>query len=303
MNTFFIQHTNTNYSSDRYDQPVSARLLSGREVADHLLESLKPMVKKLNPQLVVIQVGENEASASYIKQKIKSCDAVGMRHDHRHLPEHTTLEALFELIEQLNNDSDVTGFFIQLPLPPQLQDHVPQLIRAIDPKKDIDGFTAYNLGKMFLSTEFEHLPPATPSGVIELLEYYKIPIQGQHAVVVGHSNTVGKPLSVMLLNRGATVTTCHIHTRDLAAHTKQADILCVAVGKPNLITADMVKEGAVVVDIGMTRTDAGLVGDTDFEAVQKKASAITPVPGGVGPMTVASLIRNCVRAKERQLAS
>jgi len=279
---------------------MAATILDGRAVAEAVLKSLKPRVKELNPQLVVVQVGDDPASTSYIKQKIKSCDAVGMRHRHEHLSEKTSIDALFALIEQLNTDADVTGFIVQLPLPKHLQSHVPQLIRAIDPKKDADGFTAYNLGKMFLSTEYEHLPPATPAGVITLLEHYNIPILGQNAVVVGHSNTVGKPLSTMLLNRGATVTTCHIHTKDLAMHTRTADILCVAVGKPGLITADMVKSGVVVIDIGITRTDDGLKGDTDFDAVQKKASAITPVPGGVGPMTVASLIRNCVRAAERQ---
>ena len=258
-------------------------------------------MKKLDPKLTVVQVGADPASSSYIAQKIKSCDAVGMRHEHKHLPEDTTLENLFATIQELNADADTTGFIVQLPLPPHLSDHVPQIIRAIDPKKDVDGFCAYNLGKMFLSTEFEDLPPATPAGVLQLLKYYDIEIEGKDVVVVGHSNTVGKPLSTMFLNRNATVTTCHIHTKDLARHTREADILAVAVGKPGLITEDMVKEGVVIVDIGITRTEDGLKGDVDFDAVQKKASAITPVPGGVGPMTVASLIRNCVRAKKRQM--
>ena len=279
---------------------MSAIILDGRATAKVVLESLKSQVQTLSPQLVVVQVGDDPASASYIKQKIKSCDAVGMRHKHEHLPADIQIDALFALIEKLNKDTDVTGFIAQLPLPQNLESYVPQIMRSIDPKKDVDGFTAYNLGKVFLSKEYEHLPPATPAGVITLLEHYKIPIQGQHAVVVGHSNTVGKPLSTMLLNRDATVTTCHIHTKDLAMHTRTADILCVAVGKPSLITADMVKEGVAVIDIGITRTDDGLKGDVDFDAVKEKASAITPVPGGVGPMTVASLIRNCVRAAERQ---
>ncbi len=250
---------------------------------------------------MVVQVGDDPASASYIRQKVKSCDRIGMRHEHKHLPVEITLEELYEVIESLNTDDDVSGFILQLPLPPHLQPHVPELLRAIEPGKDVDGFTAYNLGKMFLSTEFEHLPPATPAGILSLLHYYDIPVEGKHAVVVGHSNIVGKPLSVMLLNRNATVTTCHIHTQDLAAQTRQADLLFVAVGKPGLITADMVKDGAVVVDIGITRTDDGLKGDADFEALKEKVSAITPVPKGVGPMTVASLMRNCVRAKERQI--
>jgi methylenetetrahydrofolate dehydrogenase (NADP+) / methenyltetrahydrofolate cyclohydrolase len=194
----------------------------------------------------------------------------------------------------------VTGFIVQLPLPDQLQKHVPQIIRAIDPKKDVDGFGAYNLGKLLLSRDFEHLPPATPSGIVMLLEHFKIPVEGKHVVIVGRSNIVGKPLALMLLNRDATVTICHSKTTNLAEQTRQADILVAAVGKANLITAAMVKEGAVVIDVGMNRSSGKLCGDVDFDSVEKKASAITPVPGGVGPMTVASLLRNCVRAKERQ---
>jgi len=275
-------------------------LLDGREASQALLESLKPKIKELDPKLVIVQVGEDPASASYIRQKEKSCEKVGMRSEHKHLPEGTTFEELMQVIEELNSDQDVTGFIVQLPLPGDLQKHVPQVIRAIDPKKDVDGFGAYNLGKMFLSKEFEHLPPATPAGIIALLEHYKIDVAGKNAVVLGRSNIVGKPMAVMLLNRSATVTVCHSRTDDITKYTKMADILIAAVGKPKMVTADMVKVGAVVIDVGMSRTDEGLVGDVDFEAVKEKASAITPVPGGVGPMTVASLIRNCVRAKERQ---
>ncbi len=279
---------------------MSAQILSGREVADHLFEELKPLIKEYDPQLVIVQVGENAASASYIKQKLKSADALGLRHELLRLKDDTKLSQLMALIDDLNRDADVSGFIIQLPLPPHLDKNVPQIIRAIAPNKDIDGFGAYNLGKMFLSTEFEDLPPATPSGVIRILDYYKLPIEGKHAVIVGRSNIVGKPLAIMLLNRGATVTICHSKTPDLGAITRQADILCSAVGKAKIITADMVKPGAVVIDIGVTRDEEGLKGDVDFDAVKEVASAITPVPGGVGPMTVASLIRNCVRAKERQ---
>lgn len=279
---------------------MSALLLAGRPVADAILERLKPEVKALNPKLVVVQVGDDPASASYINQKLKSCEAVGMHHEHRHLPDATTLKELMSLIDDLNIDADVTGFIVQLPLPKHLSAHVPDVIKAIDPKKDIDGFGAYNLGKMFLSTEFEHLPPATPSGVIEMLNYYKIAIEGKHVVVVGRSNIVGKPLAIMMLNRGATVTICHSKTKNLSEITRQADILCSAIGKPAMITKEMVKEGAVVVDIGVSRVDGKLMGDVDFEEVKYRASAITPVPGGVGPLTVASLIRNCVTAKKRQ---
>ncbi|MBU0727764.1 bifunctional 5,10-methylenetetrahydrofolate dehydrogenase/5,10-methenyltetrahydrofolate cyclohydrolase, partial [Patescibacteria group bacterium] len=172
---------------------------------------------------------------------------------------------------------------------------------AVAPSKDVDGFHAYNIGKMFLSPEFEDLPPATPLGIVKLLDHYNIPIEGKDVVVVGHSNIVGKPISMMMLNRNATVTTCHIYTKDLSAHTKRADILIVAVGKEKLITADMVKDGVIVVDVGMNRNkDGKLCGDVDFENIKDKASFITPVPGGVGPMTVAALILNTVRATERQ---
>jgi 5,10-methylene-tetrahydrofolate dehydrogenase/Methenyl tetrahydrofolate cyclohydrolase len=193
----------------------------------------------------------------------------------------------------------VTGFIVQLPLPRHIRE--PLVIRAIDPKKDVDGFHAYNLGKMFLSKDFEDLPPATPAGIIRLLDEYGIDPSGKEAVVVGRSNIVGKPISTMLLNRSATVTTCHSRTADLAVHTRRADILVVAVGKAHLITAEMVKPGAVVIDAGMNRLESGkLVGDVEFETVAEVAAHITPVPGGVGPMTVASLIANTVRAAERR---
>ena len=280
---------------------MTARLLTGKEVADAMFLELKPLVKTLDPKLVIIQVGDDPASESYIKQKVKSCDAVGMRHEHLHLKKDVTKEELFAVIEKLNADPDVSGFILQLPLPSSLTPHIPLFLRAIDPKKDVDGFTAYNVGKTVLSKEFEHLPPATPSGIIALLEHYGYgDVTGKEVVIVNHSNVVGKPLAVMLLNRNATVTVCHAATKDLASHTRRADILITAVGKPKLITADMVKKGAIVIDVGITRTKDGLVGDVDFENVIDVASALTPVPGGVGPLTVASLIRNTVRAKERQ---
>ncbi|MCF7844984.1 MAG: bifunctional methylenetetrahydrofolate dehydrogenase/methenyltetrahydrofolate cyclohydrolase [Kiritimatiellales bacterium] len=280
---------------------MSAILLSGKEASSALLEGLKPEVAKLDPKLVVVQVGEDPASSSYIKQKFKACETVGMRSEHKHLPEDTSFEDLMSIIDNLNNDDDVTGFIVQLPLPKHLTDKEPEVNRAIDPKKDVDGFGAYNLGKMFLSKDYEDLPPATPSGIIALLEYYKIPVEGKHIVIVGRSNIVGKPIAVMLINRSATVTVCNSRTKDLAKITKQADILICAVGKAHFITKDMVKDGVVVIDVGVNRTDDGLKGDVDFKSIEPIASAITPVPGGVGPMTVTSLIRNCVRAKERQI--
>lgn len=282
---------------------VTARLLTGKEVANAMFEALRPKIAELDPKLKIVQVGDDAGSESYIRQKLKSCDAVGIRHEHIHLAADTSAKDLFMLIDDLNQDPDIAGFIVQLPLPGPLQKYVPEITRAIDPAKDIDGFGAQNLGKMLLSAEFEDLPPATPSGIVEMLKFYDIPVEGKHAVVVGRSNIVGKPLAVMLLNRGATVTVCHSKTPDLRAMTLQADILCCAVGKPKMITGGMVKPGAVVIDVGTTRMDGKLSGDVDFDAVQEIASAITPVPGGVGPLTVASLIRNCVKAKERQRKS
>lgn len=280
---------------------MPAFILSGTEPADALLASLKDDVKKLDPKLVIVQVGDDPASTSYIKKKLESAKKIGMRHEHLHLRDNITQSELFAHIKTLNEDDDVTGYIIQLPLPDHLTGIQPQLFREIDPYKDVDGFTAYNLGKMFLSPEFEHLPPATPAGVIALLEYYKIPVHGLHAVVVGASNIVGKPLAVMLMNRGATVTVCNEFTKDLGAETLRADIVITAVGKPGLITGKMIKEGTVVIDIGITPTPDGLKGDVVFEEAQEIASSITPVPGGVGPMTVASLLKNCVTAKKRQI--
>lgn len=280
---------------------MTARILSGQEPANAILESIKDDVKKLDPKLVIVQVGEDPASNSYIRKKLDSAEKIGMRHEHLHLRENITQAEMYAHIKTLNEDDDVAGYIIQLPLPDHLSKIQPQLFREIDRYKDVDGFTAYNLGKMFLSPEFEHLPPATPAGVIAMLEFYDIPVEGQNVVVIGASNIVGKPLAVMLLNRGATVTVCHARTKDLADHTLNADIVVTGVGKPGLISADMVKEGVVIIDIGMSQTAEGLKGDADFETLKDVASAITPVPGGVGPMTVASLLKNCVTAKKRQI--
>ncbi len=279
------------------------KLLDGNKISDEILRSLSTEVNQLKvnhvqPKLAVLLVGKDPASLSYVKRKQKACAKTGVDWVQFDYETDVTTETLIDKIEELNEDEMIHGILVQLPLPEQIFE--PDVIRAIDPKKDVDGFTAYNLGKMFLSTEFEDLAPCTPLGVIRMLEHEKIEIEGKEAVVVGHSNIVGKPLGTMLLNRNATVTTCHIHTKDLASHTKRADILCVGVGKINLITEDMVKDGAVVVDIGINRNDEGkLVGDVDFENVSKKASYITPVPGGAGPMTVACLMENTVKAAKR----
>lgn len=275
------------------------RILSGREASAALLEELQSDVTTYDPHLVVVQIGDDPASSSYIKQKRKSCDKIGMRNTHMHLPADTSKEQLFELVNELNDDPDVSGFFVQLPLPGSLDESAPLIQRAMDPAKDVDGFCAYNLGKMFLSKEYEHLPPATPRGIIALLEYYDIDVGGKDVTIIGRSNTVGKPLSVMLLNRNATVTVCHSQTKDLAYKTRSADVIVAAVGRPQFVTADMVRDGAVVIDVGIHRTDDGLVGDTDFDRLSKKVEAITPVPGGVGPMTVYGLLKNTVEAKKR----
>lgn len=280
-----------------YSSPM--HILDGKALSKKLIESVKDKVEKLKPTLAVVLVGENPASLTYVKHKRKACDKAGIEYLEYRFPDSLSQEELIDQVEKLNNDKDVNGILVQLPLPPHIE--VPLVIRAIDPAKDVDGFHAYNVGKMFLNPDFEDLPPATPLGITKLLDHYDIQIQGKEVVVVGHSNIVGKPISTMLLNRNATVTTCHIFTEDLASHTKRADILVVAVGKEKLITEDMVKEGVIVVDVGINRNaERKLCGDVDFEPVSQKASYITPVPGGVGPMTVAALILNIVRATERQ---
>ena len=274
-------------------------ILDGKALSEELVDSVKKKASKLKPALSVIMVGENPASLAYVRNKKKACERAGIKYIQYDYEATITQKELLKKIEDVNKDPTINGLIVQLPLPDHI--YVPDVIRAVDPSKDVDGFHAYNIGKMFLSPEFEDLPPATPLGIVKLLDYYDIPIRGKEVVVVGHSNIVGKPISMMMLNRNATVTTCHIYTKDLSAHTKKADILIVAVGKEKLITSDMVKKGVVVVDVGMNRTEDGkLCGDVDFPEVSKKASFITPVPGGVGPMTVAALILNTVRATERQ---
>jgi methylenetetrahydrofolate dehydrogenase (NADP+)/methenyltetrahydrofolate cyclohydrolase len=281
-----------------------AQLLDGKALAQKILKKAAKEVETLSspPKLVVIQVGADPASSVYVNNKKKACEAVGIISEVVNLPENTSHEEVITRIKALNQDPLVSAMIVQLPVPQQI--NVPKVMKAIDPSKDADGFCAYNLGKMFLSKDYEHLPPATPSGIIALLSEYQIEVRGLEAVVVGHSNIVGKPISTMLLNRGATVTTCHIDTKDLKAHTLRADLLVVAVGKQNLITAKMVKEGVIVIDVGMNRCDQSgkLCGDVDFEAVKERASLITPVPGGVGPMTVAALILNTITAHKRQRA-
>lgn len=274
----------------------TARILHGKPHADALLAELEDDARDLRPTLTIVQVGDDAASATYIAKKIEAAEKIGIAARHLKLDKDISLVSLRDEIDILNRDPDVTGYIIQLPLPDALWHSFDRIVEMIHPDKDVDGFTAENFGDMALMGGAELFPPATAAGVVHLLESENIAIAGKHAVVVGRSNLVGKPLSLMLLNRDATVTVCHSKTRNLAEITRTADILVSAVGKPGLITADMVKDGAVVVDIGTTHVKGKLTGDVDFDAVSKKASGITPVPGGVGPLTVACLLRNVIEA-------
>lgn len=270
-------------------------LINGVEIREQLEGELKEMVVKLDnkPCLAVIQVGDNQASNVYVRNKERACERVGIETKTYKLPEETTEEELLDLINVLNHDNSKNGILVQLPLPKHLS--VTKVLEAIDPSKDVDGFHYSNVGKMFLG--LDTLLPCTPHGVMKMLEYIEVEIEGKHAVVVGASDIVGKPMAQLLLQEGATVTQCHIKTKDLAFHTKQADILVVAVGKEKLITVDMVKEGAIVIDVGINRNAEGkLCGDVDFENVKEKVSAISPVPKGVGAMTVAMLLYNTLKA-------
>jgi methylenetetrahydrofolate dehydrogenase (NADP+) / methenyltetrahydrofolate cyclohydrolase len=278
---------------------TSMNILDGKALSLELVDSVREDARRLDPKLCVVLVGENPASLVYVRNKRIACERAGIQYEERRFSSSITQEELVGEIQSANRDSSINGIIVQLPLPAQID--VPLVIRAIDPKKDVDGFHACNLGKMFLSSEFEDLPPATALGVLKLLDHYGIQIQGKEVVVVGNSNIAGKPITVMMMNRNATVTSCNIFTPDLATLTKRADILISAAGKPRLITGDMVKKGVVVVDVGFNRDQDGkLCGDVDFESVKKKAGFITPVPGGVGPMTVAALILNTVSATRLQ---
>lgn len=275
-----------------------AQLLNGKEVAERIIFGLRKKVEKMKvkPGLAIISVGEDPASQIYIKKKIKVAEEIGVKARHYQLPENIKEEELLKLIGELNLDSDLDGFIVQLPLPKEIQED--KIIESISPVKDIDGFHPFNQGKMFQGmVNAESLLPATPLGIMKLLEHYQIELEGKNAVIVGRSNIVGKPLAALLLNKNATVTITHSKTKNLAKHTRNADLVVAAVGKPNLITAEMIKPGAVVIDVGMNRVEGKLRGDVDFEAVEEKTSYITPVPGGVGPMTVAMLMSNLVSRK------
>lgn len=281
-----------------------ARILSGKEFAARIKEDAARGVAELKaagvlPRLAVIIVGSDPASEVYVRNKQRTCEELGIRSDHIALPAETSKEELLACIEELNVDPEVHGILVQLPLPAQIAEDEEEILSHIDPRKDVDGFHPVNVGHLVLGAP--GLRPCTPAGCIRMLDYAGIPIEGVHAVIIGRSNIVGKPMAHLLLERNATVTICHSRTQNLAAIARTADILVAAVGRPHFVTADMVKEGATVIDVGINRiAPKKLVGDVDFDAAAAVAGAITPVPGGVGLLTVAMLMENVVQAAKAQ---
>lgn len=276
-----------------------AQLIDGNSIAAEVLEFTAASARDLklqgiDPHLAVLLVGEDPASLSYVKKKTQTAAAYGLSSELISLPSTISQQDLDDIIEELNQKESVHGILVQMPLPEHLD--AERIISLIRPEKDVDGFHPLNLGQMFRSEAAEELAPCTPKGVVTILQKVVSDFRGQEVVIVGSSNLVGKPLAAMLTNRGATVTVCNSKTKDLKAHTTRADIVVVAVGRPGLLTGDMVKPGAVVIDVGINRVDGKLVGDVDFASVEPVAGFITPVPGGVGPMTVATLMHNVVIA-------
>ena len=275
-----------------------AKLIDGKQISQQVKDELKIKVQKLKEEgkevcLAVILVGNDPASTVYVGNKKKACEYIGIKSLSYELPEETTEKDLLELINKLNNDSTVNGILVQLPLPSHINED--NVIKAINPSKDVDGFHPQTVGSMFIGQK--SFLPCTPAGIIELLKKSNIDISGKECVVVGRSNIVGKPMSMLLLRENGTVTICHSKTQNLKEVCKRADILVVAIGKPKFINADYVKEGATVIDVGIHRNENNkLCGDVDFESVEPIAGAITPVPGGVGPMTIAMLMNNCVNS-------
>ena len=285
---------------------MTARLLEGKVFAAKLKEEAGKKAQELKakygitPGLAVIIVGENPASQVYVRNKHKACTELGFYSEGVELPATTTREELLAEIQRLNNDEKIHGILVQLPLPKELQPYESEVLEAINPLKDVDGFHPVNVGR--LVTGQKALVPCTPHGCLRMLELAEIPVEGANAVIIGRSNIVGKPMFHLLLGKNATVTICHSRTKNLAEITRQADILVAAVGKAGFVTADMVKPGAAVIDVGINRiAPKKLVGDVDFEAVKEVARAITPVPGGVGLLTIAMLMQNTVEAARLQL--
>lgn len=277
---------------------LKMELIDGKALATKIRNELKGEIEKLkkqgiNPKLAVIMVGDDKASKIYVRNKSKACNEIGIEFEEFVKDSKTTQEELMNLINELNKREDIHGILLQSPLPDGLD--IREAFNSIDYKKDVDGFNPLNIGKLAIGEDT--FISCTPYGIIKMLEEYNIQIEGKRAVIIGRSNIVGKPLIQCLLNKNATVTVCHSKTKNIEEITKEADILIAALGKPKFVTEDMVKSGAVVIDVGINRNNEGkLVGDVDFENVSKKASYITPVPGGVGPMTIAMLMNNVVKA-------
>ncbi len=279
-----------------------AELIDGKAISMQIKEEVKEAAKQLLTEgktvtLAVIQVGDDPASAIYVGNKKKACEYVGFHSVSYELPEETTQEELLTLVRSLNENNEVDGILVQLPLPKHLNEE--EVLLAIAPEKDVDGFHPVNVGNLLIGRD--GFVSCTPAGIVELLHRSGIPIEGRECVIVGRSNIVGKPMAALMLRENATVTICHSKTKNLKEVTKRADILIVAVGKPCLITAEYVKQGAVVIDVGIHRLEGKkLCGDVDFETVKETAEAITPVPGGVGPMTIAMLMKNCLHSAQRR---
>lgn len=277
-----------------------AQLIDGKKISQEIKDECRETVAKLKEQgiegaLAVIQVGADPASSVYVRNKKRACEYIGIRSESYELPEETSEEELLDLIRKLNADPKINGILCQLPVPPHMDEN--KIIRAIDPKKDVDGFHVENVGA--LVTGNKGFVSCTPAGIIQLLKRSGVEIAGKNCVVIGRSNIVGKPMALLMLRENATVTVCHSKTKNLPDICKQADILIVAIGRPKMITAEYIKEGAVVIDVGIHRQEDGkLCGDVDFAQAEPIASAITPVPGGVGPMTIAMLMHNCVEAMQ-----
>ncbi len=277
--------------------------IKGKEISEEIRKGLKEEVAKLieqgiKPGLAVILVGNNPASRTYVSSKQKSCQDIGMESILVEFEEDIDEETLLEKIKQLNEDENIHGILVQLPLPAHISEA--KVIETISPEKDVDGFHPENIGKMM--TGQDTFLPCTPFGIMEMLKYMGIDVEGKHAVILGRSNIVGKPVGQLLLNENATVTYCHSRTRDLRSFTTKADILIAAVGKAKMVKADDVQDGAIVIDVGINRDEDGkLCGDVDFEEVQHKASYITPVPGGVGPMTITMLLYNTIKSAKKRL--
>lgn len=295
---------------------MSAKIIDGKAISQQIHYEIAQEVKELNakgiaPKLATVLVGQDPASQVYVRNKGLTCEKLGIISEQHTLPDTTSEDELLKLIDKLNQDKSVNGILVQLPLPKHIDEQ--KVLKAILPQKDVDGFHPMNVGKFFVKKSFDEMEkeglflPCTPNGVIELLVRSGVELNGTQAVVLGRSNIVGKPIAMLLLSKNATVTICHSQTKDISAVCRSADVLIAAIGKPEFVTADMVKQGVVVIDVGVNRVDAKddpkgfkLVGDVKFDEVKEKASAITPVPGGVGPMTIIMLMVNTVKAAKNQ---